>query len=105
MVKVSLAPEIQLFGADDVDRLLDADRCVDAVEAAFRTRGEGQAGPTSVLGVRAEGGGFHVKAAATSDFRYFVAKINANFPGNPDRTGRPTIQGLLVLFDGRNGAP
>ena len=33
------------------------------------------------------------------DFRgrgYLAAKTNANFPGNPTRTGRPTIQGIVA---------
>ncbi len=34
---------------------------------------------------------------------YFAAKINANFPGNPDRHGLPTIQGMIGLFDTANG--
>ena len=97
---VTLGRNILILGAEDVDRLLDAATCVAAVEAAFRTRG-----PTAVLGVHVPGGGFHVKAAASPDFQYFVAKINANFPGNPDRHGLPTIQGTVTLFDGHTGVP
>lgn len=33
----------------------------------------------------------------------FVAKVNANFPGNPDRHGLPTIQGVIALFDAADG--
>ena len=56
--------------------------------------------------MRAEGGGFHVKAALADLGRpYFAAKINANFPGNPSRLGLPTIQGVVVLCDGNNGSP
>jgi ornithine cyclodeaminase/alanine dehydrogenase-like protein (mu-crystallin family) len=36
---------------------------------------------------------------------YFAAKTNANFPGNPGRSGLPTIQGIVLLFDGENGVP
>jgi ornithine cyclodeaminase/alanine dehydrogenase-like protein (mu-crystallin family) len=36
---------------------------------------------------------------------YFVVKINANFPENPTSRGLPTIQGVLVLFDARDGVP
>ena len=53
-----------------------------------------------------DGGGFHVKVAALELSRpYFVAKIDANFPGNPAQRGLPTIQGMLVLFDAPSGAP
>jgi ornithine cyclodeaminase/alanine dehydrogenase-like protein (mu-crystallin family) len=34
---------------------------------------------------------------------YYAAKINANFPGNPQRYGLPTIQGVIGLFDATNG--
>ena len=47
---------------------------------------------------------FHIKTAALgSKPGYFAAKINANFPGNPDRHGLPTIQGVIGLFDTSNG--
>ena len=35
----------------------------------------------------------------------FAAKVNGNFPGNPRRSGLPSIQGLIVLCDGENGRP
>jgi ornithine cyclodeaminase/alanine dehydrogenase-like protein (mu-crystallin family) len=94
----------------DVERLLDLGACIDAVERAFRLAGEGKPVPSAMLGLEAADGGFHVKAALTpgerSDGgRYFAAKVNANFPGNPARHGLPTIQGLLVLADAVNGAP
>jgi ornithine cyclodeaminase/alanine dehydrogenase-like protein (mu-crystallin family) len=34
-----------------------------------------------------------------------AAKLNANFPGNPEGRRLPTIQGVLVLFDGEDGRP
>jgi len=36
---------------------------------------------------------------------YFAVKINANFPGNRERHGLPTIQGLVVLHDAESGRP
>jgi ornithine cyclodeaminase/alanine dehydrogenase-like protein (mu-crystallin family) len=53
------------------------------------------------------GGGFHVKTAglATDHHSVFVAKVNANFPGNPSRFGLPTIQGVIVMYDAINGRP
>ena len=84
----------------------DPDECREAVERALILRAKGGAAPPAILGVRAEGGGFHVKAALADLGRpYFAAKINANFPGNPSRLGLPTIQGVVVLCDGNNGSP
>jgi ornithine cyclodeaminase/alanine dehydrogenase-like protein (mu-crystallin family) len=63
--------------------------------------------PPAILGVRAENGGFHVKAAGLklAGRSYFAAKTNANFPGNRDRFGLPTIQGIVLLFDAESGIP
>src|SRR6185295_5915289 len=36
---------------------------------------------------------------------YFAVKTNANFSGNPERHGRPAIQGVIVLCDADNGCP
>lgn len=90
---------------DEVARLLDYPGCIGAVEAAFGALGAGRARPPVVCGVHVEGGGFHIKAGVLERGRpYFVAKTNANFPGNPAR-GLPTIQGVVLLFDAVAGTP
>ena len=55
----------------------------------------------------ADDGGFHVKAAGLKlpGRAYFAAKTNANFPGNRERFGLPTIQGIVLLFDAESGVP
>jgi ornithine cyclodeaminase/alanine dehydrogenase-like protein (mu-crystallin family) len=93
-----------LISRGQVTELLTLDSAIEAVERAFRLLGEGRVAPPSTLGVHVEGGGFHVKAgAAVLDRKWFAAKINANFPGNRDNFGLPTIQGLVALFDAENG--
>jgi ornithine cyclodeaminase/alanine dehydrogenase-like protein (mu-crystallin family) len=95
-----------LLARRDVERLLDPLASIDAVEAAFRARGEGRRLPAGVLGLGAAEGTFHVKAAMSDHGRpYYAAKINANFPSNPSRHSLPTIQGVLALFDAMNGVP
>jgi alanine dehydrogenase len=92
----------------DVLDLLAMDDCIDAVERAFRLHAEGRAIPPGVLGVHVDGGGFHIKTAGLPAGRggsYFAAKVNANFPGNSERFGMPTIQGVIALFDVENGYP
>jgi alanine dehydrogenase len=90
----------------DVADLLDLDACIAAVEQAFRAHGETRP-PTGVLGMPVPGGGFHIKAGVLEiDGRsYFAAKTNANFPGNPEQHGLPTIQGVIVLADAAQGTP
>ena len=93
-----------LLTRSDVERLLDARSCIDAVEAAFRARGEGKTSPSGVMGIHLAGGGLHAKGAALDLGRAFaVVKVNANFPENPSTRGLPTIQGVLSLFDAENG--
>ncbi len=87
----------------DVKELLDLDECIEAIEAAFRLRGEGKVPPAGILGFPAEGGGFHIKAAGLDSF--FAAKINGNFSRNRERFGLPAIQGIVLLCDAANGYP
>ena len=92
-----------LLTASDVTRLLQPDACIAAVEDAFRGLALGRVPAPGILGMQADGGSFHVKAAfLTADRPYFAAKVNANFPGN-GALGLPTIQGAILLFDATNG--
>ena len=89
----------------DVAALLDIDACIAAVREAFRLDADGRTMPARVLGVHAAEGGFHFKAAGLVRGRtWFAGKLNANFPANPARFGLPTIQGVIALCDGGNGA-
>ncbi len=90
----------------DIRRLLSLDECIAAVEAAFRLHGEDKAIAPGILGVQVQNGGFHIKAGVLELKRtYFAAKVNGNFPGNGNHFGLPTIQGVIVLADGKNGCP
>ena len=103
------ATPVKLITRSEVERLLDMRSCIEAVENAFRMRAQGQSIPTGILGLHAERGGIHIKAALLpgSDTSHgcFATKINANFPANPVTNGLPTIQGLLILNDATTGAP
>jgi alanine dehydrogenase len=91
----------------DVIRLLDLDRCIAEVERAFRLHGEGKTPSPGVLGFPLTDGGFHIKAATldVSGRCYFVTKVNGNFFHNPERHGKPRIQGVIALCDGDDGTP
>src|SRR5499433_4033962 len=101
-----MSQELLILSRADVLELLPLRDCIDAVERAFRLHALGQTLAPGVLGVPATGGGFHIKAAGLLGERsYFAAKTNANFPDNPRRFGRPTIQGTIMLADAANGTP
>jgi alanine dehydrogenase len=89
-----------------VRELLSIEECIAAVEHAFRLHGEGKAPQPGVLGIHAQRGAFHIKAGTLDLGRpYFAVKTNANFPGNVERYGLPTIQGVIALFDAERGTP
>ena len=93
-----------LLNRGDESKLLTIEECLFAVEKAFCLYADGRATPPKVLGIHVAGGGFHIKAGILDlNNSYFVSKINANFPGNPKQYGLPTIQGVVVVCDGKNG--
>src|SRR5262245_21516617 len=95
-----------LLRRSDIERLLSLRDCINAVEEIFRLQGEGKVPIPGILGVKAPGGGLHVKAGLLpGDRDYLVAKLNANFPSNNVHFGLPTIQGVIVIFDAKNGVP
>jgi ornithine cyclodeaminase/alanine dehydrogenase-like protein (mu-crystallin family) len=99
-----VSPETLVLSGNDVRAVLPFSDCIAAVESAFREYGRGAAPPPAILGMPAQHGGFHVKAAILELGRpYFAAKLNGNFPDNPLRAGLPTIQGVVALCDARDG--
>ena len=93
-----------LFNRRNVQELLSLAECIGAVERVFHRQGEGKIPPSGILGVRTQSGGLHVKTACLSGKKkYIVAKLNTNFSQNYARFGKPTIQGVIVLYDADNG--
>ena len=78
---------------------------LEAVEQGFRSLQQGMAELPAPLSIEAIDGAFHAKGARLSLGRPYVAlKLNGNFPRNPERTGLPTVQGVIILSDGANGS-
>ncbi len=95
-----------LLKRSDIAKLLNIEECIGAVEEAFKLRSLGAALAPGILGVHSTGGGFHIKAGILKLGRqYFVAKANANFPGNMKKFNLPTIQGIILVSDAENGIP
>jgi ornithine cyclodeaminase/alanine dehydrogenase-like protein (mu-crystallin family) len=106
IVSIPAAADTLLLSRGDVERLLTPDECIAAVEDAFRQHTLGKTPAPGILGLHAQDGSFHIKAALlTLDRPYFAAKTNANFPHNGARHGLPTIQGVVVLCDAVKGLP
>jgi ornithine cyclodeaminase/alanine dehydrogenase-like protein (mu-crystallin family) len=90
----------------DVAALMDPAAWLEAVETGFAAVAAGAASSPPPMHIDGEGGAFHAKGASLRlDDRLYVAmKLNGNFPGNPAERGLPTIQGAILLCDGRDGS-
>jgi alanine dehydrogenase len=104
---VSEPVPVRVLGAHEVAELLPLDDCIAAVEEAFRWQACHRDRAPASLGFPATGGSFHVKAMrfGSGEEECFVAKVNGNFPDNGKRHGLPTVQGVLMLANARNGRP
>ncbi|HEV2817753.1 MAG TPA: ornithine cyclodeaminase family protein [Allosphingosinicella sp.] len=102
---MSAQPRSLILTRTDIAALMRPADWLAAAEAAFRAAGERRADAPSPLAIQSAQGVFHAKGAGLRGPRPYVAlKLNANFPGNPERRGLPTIQGAILLCDGASGA-
>ncbi len=98
-------PKTLLLGQADIARMMGLSDYIDAVERAFERLDAGQMSVPEVVHIPAPDGAFHVKSAGFIGAPSYVAvKVNGNFPDNRRLAGLPTIQGAIILCDGRNGA-
>jgi ornithine cyclodeaminase/alanine dehydrogenase-like protein (mu-crystallin family) len=94
-----------LLSGSDLRALMKPADYLQAVERGFIAAGNGRALSPHPLQLTVPLGVFHGKAALLIGERsYFAQKLNGNLPGNPERTGLPTIQGALLLCDAMSGA-
>ncbi|AWB23310.1 ornithine cyclodeaminase family protein [Methylobacterium currus] len=93
---------MRLIGEAEIDAALTPLRMIDALAAAFRA---GATAPTRhhhAIETAPDGASLLLMPAWTAD--YVGVKILTLFPGNPAR-GLDTIQGGVLLCDGRDGRP
>jgi ornithine cyclodeaminase/alanine dehydrogenase-like protein (mu-crystallin family) len=58
------------------------------------------------VGFMIDGGSIHVKSGLLPGSHLaFASKVNVNLPDNPQRRGLPTIQGVVVVSDAKDGRP
>src|SRR5215217_8183458 len=99
-------PPLIVLSRQDLTALMPFGEYVDAIADAFRMHAQGRALLPPPMHIRAESGGFHVKAGLLPIGPGYAAfKVNANFPDNRPAHGLPTIQGAILLFDTSTGSP
>jgi ornithine cyclodeaminase/alanine dehydrogenase-like protein (mu-crystallin family) len=98
------SPPVLLLSRADIRALAIPADYLAAVDAGFRLAAQGKSDVPAPLHLAASHGGFHAKAASLAGTRSYAAlKFNGNFPGNPERCGKPTIQGAILLCDAADG--
>lgn len=98
-------PPTLILSRRTIASLMDQADWIDAVDTGFRASAQGRATSPAPMSIDGDGGAFHAKGASLELDRLYVAlKLNGNFPGNPEARGLPTIQGALLLCDGRTGS-
>ena len=97
---------VVLLTAGELQGLLDPVSAIVALREAYNALAEHREDQGRSLGFAIAGGSIHVKAGLLPGSRAaFAAKVNVNLPGNWQAHGLPTIQGLVVLADTKNGRP
>jgi ornithine cyclodeaminase len=95
-----------VLGEEEIRAALDMASCIEACQAAFRAYSAGRAATPAVihLDVSEREGEVHIKAGYVYGARHFTLKVASSFPRNA-ALGRPTSDGMLVVFDAETGAP
>src|SRR5215212_7906993 len=95
--------EVRILRADDVREALSMASCIDAVESAFVAYSAGRAELPGVihLDVPEAQGEIHVKAGHVHGAPAYAVKVASGFYGSDP----PAIDGMVVVFDARTGAP
>ncbi len=98
-----MSSSVRILREDDVRAALDMASCIEAVERAFAAYSTGGAELPSVihLDVPEAGGQVHVKAGHLHGARYYAVKAASGFYGLEP----PAIDGMVVVFDARDGSP
>lgn len=94
---------VRILREGDVRAALDMSSCIDAVDRAFAAYSSGMAELPGVihLDVPETEGEVHVKAGHIHGAPYYAVKAASGFYGSEP----PSIDGMLVVFDARDGSP
>jgi len=95
--------EILVLGREDVERLLEVDPLLDALEDAFRALSAGRTSVPARVAARTPDGLLGAMPGWVRGMG-LASKLVTVFPANAAE-GLPSHQGLIVLFDDRTGTP
>src|SRR3954451_17613892 len=105
----SVAPapsEIVLLSGHDLRRLLGPKLVVEALREAYAALADNRGDQGRSVGFTIEGGSIHVKSGLLPGSHLaFASKVNVNLPDNWKLRQLPTIQGVVVVSDAKDGRP
>jgi ornithine cyclodeaminase/alanine dehydrogenase-like protein (mu-crystallin family) len=105
----SVAPacnEIVLLSGHDLRRLLDPKLVIEALREAYAALADNRGDQGRSVGFMIDGGSIHVKSGLLPGSHLaFASKVNVNLPDNWKLRQLPTIQGLVVVSDAKDGRP
>jgi len=97
---------ILLLSGHDLRRLLKPEAVIEALREAYAALADNRGDQGRSAGFTIEGGSIHVKSGLLPGSHLaFAAKVNVNIPDNWKLRGLPTIQGVVVVSDAKDGCP
>src|SRR5262245_22500591 len=102
----SVSTEVVLLSGRDLERLLRPGGVIEALREAYAALAENPHDQGRSIGFKFEGGSIHVKSGLLPGSHLaFASKVNVNLPDNAKLRGLPTIQGVVVVSDAKDGRP
>jgi alanine dehydrogenase len=100
------SPDIVLLSGRDLKRLLQPPIVIEALRTAYAALADNPGDQGRSVGFPIDGGSIHVKSGLLPGSRLaFASKVNVNLPDNARLHGLPTIQGVVVVSDAKDGRP
>jgi ornithine cyclodeaminase/alanine dehydrogenase-like protein (mu-crystallin family) len=97
---------IVLLSGRDLQRLLRPETAIAALRETYAALADSRSDRGRSVGFTIEGGSIHVKSGLLPGSHLaFASKVNVNLPENAKLRGLPTIQGMVVVSDAKNGRP
>jgi ornithine cyclodeaminase/alanine dehydrogenase-like protein (mu-crystallin family) len=98
--------EIVLLSGHDLRRLLSPKVVIEALREAYAALADNRADQGRSVGFKIDCGSIHVKSGLLPGSHLaFAAKVNVNLPDNWKLRQLPTIQGMVVVSDAKDGRP
>ena len=100
------AGEIVLLSGSDLRRLLNPKLVIEALRETYAALADNRGDQGRSIAFMIDGGSIHVKSGLLPGSHLaFASKVNVNLPDNGKLRQLPTIQGMVVVSDAKDGRP